>query len=466
MAIIAATVARIKSDPLGALAGKPFVNRLFAQAGHVWRARVFDPATTLGLFMLQVLHGNTAITHLRHLCDLDVRPQSYCDARARLPLAAMASVVERLCRDCISYTQGAYTHGAAATWLGRRVLIADATSCTTPDTPALQRLWPQPSAQKPGCGFPMIKLLGLLDLATGMIVQLSMSCLATHEVSQAAAMTAMLRPGDVLLGDRGFCSFAHLSLLTLKNIDAVFRMHQRQIVDFTPHRAHRHGRGGGGGGGRKRTRGVPTSRFVRRLGPDDQIVEWVKPSKKPDWMTQQEYDQLPATLMIRELRYRVIVPGRRTGVVTIATTLLDPMRHPKRKIAELYGLRWEIENDFRHLKQTMKMDQLKCRTPDGVMKELLLFALVYNLVRAAICAAAARQQADPNRVSFIDALRWLWSARAGSDRAADAVRLLVHRPRPGRWCPRVKKRRPKEYDFTTKLRSQYIQPQSEAGVAA
>jgi hypothetical protein len=450
MAIIASTLARIKSDPLCPLGGKQHVNELFAQAGHVWRERVFDPATTLGLFILQVLHGNTAITHLRHLCNFDVRPQSYCDARARLPLLTLAWVIEQWCRDCIKYTQD-----TAATWLGRRVFLADATTATTPDTPELQSLWPQPSVQKPGCGFPMIKLLGLLDLATGMIVQLSLFCLHTHEMSQAAAMTAMLRAGDVLLADRGFCSFVHLALLALKEIDAVFRMHQRQIVDFTPNRPHQRG------GRKRRKRGVPTSRFVRRLGPDDQIVEWLKPSGKPQWMTQQEYDRLSATLLIRELRYRIIVPGRRTRIVTIATTLVDPMRYPKRKIAELYGLRWEIETNFRHLKQTMKMDQLKCKTADGVMKELLLFALVYNLVRAAMCAAAARQGADPNRVSFIDTLRWLWS-----DRTAEEIKLVLNRIRPGRWCPRVKKRRMKEYDLMTKLRSQYIQPQSEDGLTA
>ena len=195
MAIIAATLSWIKSDPLGSLGGSERINQLFAQAGHVWRDRVLNPATTLGLFMLQVLHGNTAITHLRHLCKTEVCSSSYCDARARLPLVMFVSVIEQLCRDCIRYTQD-----AAATlldnpsaWLGRRVLIADATTVTAPDTPALQVLWPQPSVQKSGCGFPMIKLLGLLDLATGMIVQLSMFCLATHEMSQAAVAHLRVR---------------------------------------------------------------------------------------------------------------------------------------------------------------------------------------------------------------------------------------------------------------------------------
>lgn len=454
MATITRTLAGIKSDPLSSIGGADRINTLFTRAGHVWRDRLLDPAATLKLFILQVLHGNTAITHLRHLCQSAVCPSSYCDARARLPLPAMASVIETLCRDCIECTRG-----AAATWLDRRVLIADATNCSTPDTPALQRLWPQPDAQIPGIGFPMIKLLALVDLATGLIVQLSMFCLNVHEMSQAAAMASMLRPGDVLLADRGFCSFAHLAMLALKKLDAVLRVHQKQLIDFTPNRPHRQR-------GKKRKRGTPTSRFVRRLGADDQRVEWVKPPKPPAWMTQEQYNNLPETLSLRELRYCITVPGRRTRIVTIVTTLLDPMHFPKRQIAQLYGLRWEIETNFRHLKQTMKMDHLKCKTPDGVMKELLVFTLVYNLVRTAMCAAAGNV-VDPNRVSFIDAARWLMSVNAVKSPPGDGCfppDLIINPPRPGRWNPRVLKRRIKPYDLMTKPRSQYMQPQSEEQV--
>ena len=448
MAIVSSTLTRIKSDPLLPLGGADRVNELFAQAGYVWRDRLLNPATTLGLFILQVLHGNTAITHLRHLCRIAVCPSSYCDARARLPLAAMGSVIETLCRECITSTQ------SVTTWIGRRVLIADGTSCTTPDTPALQSLWPQPAAQKPGCGFPLVKLLALVDLATGLIHQVSVFSQRLGEMSQTAAMHAMMRAGDVLLADRGFCSFVHLVMLALKNIDAVFRMHQAQIVDFTPHRARR------GRDHKRHQKGRPTSRFIRRLGAEDQLVEWIKPLKKPGWMCQQDYDQLPATLTIRELRYRITLPGRRTRIVTIATTLLDPTRYPKRAIAKLYGLRWEIETNFRHLKQTMKMDQLKCQTPDGVMKELLVFMLVYNLIRAAMCAAAG-DGVDPNRVSFIDTVRCLCSTRVR------ALTVLIVNPlRINHWSPRVRKRRMKEYDLMTKPRSQYMQPQPEESLTA
>jgi hypothetical protein len=448
MAIIASTLARIKADPLPWLGGRERVNQCFARAGHVWRDRVLDPANTLALFVLQLLHGNTAISHLRHLSDTQAANSSYCEARARLPLAGFAAAVGELCCD------GGKSIEDAARWLGRRVLMADATTAATPDTPALQKLWPQPSAQKPGCGFPVVKLLALLDLTTGLILQLTMMSLKAHEMSQLTGLHEALQPGDVVLGDRAFCSFAHLVLLARASVDAVFRAHQRQIVDFTPGRAHR-----GKSRKKKYQRGIPSSRFVRKLGDEDQIVEWVRPASRPVWMTPEQFATLPSVLQVRELRYHTVIKGRRTRVVTLSTTLLDPMRYPKREIAKLYGLRWEIETNFRHLKTTMGMEHLKCQTPEGVMKELMVFVLAYNLVRGVMALAAARQQvADANRMSFIDTLRWLCKLLTMRQPQAGVPELVVNAPRPGRWCPRLKKRRMKEYELMTKPREEYAEP--------
>ena len=452
MAIIASTLARIKSDPLACLGGKERVNQCFANVGHVWRERLLDPANTMMLFILQVLHGNTAISHLRHLSKLDVADSSYCEARSRLPLAGVALLVEQLCCNCFKCIEN------TGVWLGRRVLLADGSGVTTPDTPALQALWPQPSTQKPGCGFPFIKLLGLLDLATGAILHLTMMGRKSHEMSQLAGLHGALCRGDVLLADRGFCSFAHLALLVASAVDAVFRMHQGLIVDFTPNRPHRTK------SGKKYQAGLPNSRFVRKLGPEDQLVEWIKPRVKPVWMTDEQFAALPQTLPMRELRYRITARGMRTREVTIATTLLDSMRYPKREIARLYGLRWEIETNFRHLKTTMKMEHLKCQSVDGVLKELMVFVLVYNLVRATMVLAAERQDvADANRISFVDALRWL-CAMLTTHPGADVPELNVNRSRPGRWHPRVKKRRMKEYDLMNKPRSQYAEPSANEEV--
>jgi hypothetical protein len=452
MAIIATNLARIKSDPLRCLGGESRVNEHFALAGYTWRERLLDPASTLALFILQILHGNTAITHLRHLVKGAVAASSYCEARARLPLAALATLIDRVCCEGIKDVQSLAS--GPASWLGRRVVVADATSANTPDTPQLQERWPQPSVQKRGCGFPVMKLLGALDLASGMILQLTMMSLATQETSQFVALTAALRAGDIVLADRGFCSFVNVALLSFFPMDAVFRMHQKVIVDFTPHRPHQ---------GKRRKgdrRGRPTSRFIQWLGHEDQIVEWVKPKQRPRWIGALLYAGLPATVKVRELRYRISVRGRRTRVVTIATSLLDPIKYPRQRVAELYGLRWEVETNFRHLKQTMKLDLLKCKTVDGVIKEMMIFVLVYNLVRAAMTLAAYRQGAnDTNRVSFIDALRWLCCAVISGSRPAElAVDLIVNPIRPGRWSPRVKKRRMKEYDLMTRPRSEYAEP--------
>src|SRR5438552_12787787 len=184
-----------------------------------------------------------------------------------------------------------------------------------------------------------------------MIMQLAMMCMNVHEMSQLPGLHGMLKAGDVLLADRGFCSFMHVAMLLKTSVDAVFRLHQRQIVDFTPNRPHRKK------SGKRAKRGMPTSRFVRRLGHEDQIVEWARPPK-PDWMAQAEYERMPQWIEVRELRYHIAVRGRRTRVVTIVTTLLDSMLYAKQQIAKLYGLRWEIETNFRHLKTTMKMEQL------------------------------------------------------------------------------------------------------------
>lgn len=449
MAIVASTLARIKSDPLACLGGADRINDFFARAGHAWRRCALDPANTLKLFVLQVLNGNAAMTELRHLAGSDVRPSSYCDARTRLPGGAVAGFVDSVCGD---YRKA--TEEPAGSWLGHRVFVADATSASTPDEPALQGLWPQPAAQRAGCGFPAVKLLGLLDLVTGMVVQLSLMAMNVHEMSQLPALHAALRAGDVLLADRGFCSFWHLALLAKSSAFALFRMHQGQIVDFTPGRPHRPKKG-------KRSKcskpGTPTSRYVRRLGPEDHLVEWARPAGRPRWMTAAEHAPTPETLLVRELRYRIAARGRRTRVVTIATTLTDAVRYPKREVARLYGLRWEVETDFRHLKATMKMDQLKCQTAAGVLKELMVFVLVYNLVRAAMALAAARQGVDPNRVSFIDALRLLRS-RCRPPAMAGPIDLIVNPPRPGRWHPRVIKRRVKSYDLLNRPRGEYAEP--------
>ena len=135
--------------------------------------------------------------------------------------------------------------------------------------------------------------------------------------------------------------------------------------------------------------------------------------------------------------------------VTLVTTLLDPLRYPKEKLAEAYGLRWTIETAFGHLKTTMKMDVLRCQTVYGIEKELTMFLLVYNLVRMTILTAAQQQGVPPERISFVDALRWLATAKPGDE----LTQLVVNPARPRRIEPRVRKRRPKEFPVMKKTRA-------------
>jgi hypothetical protein len=268
MAIIAATLHRIKSSPLALLGGARKVHECFAAVGHRWRDCPLNPANTLAMFIVQVLHGNTSMAHLRQLCGGQCAESSYCEARKKLPAAGVAAVVEQLSGDAGRCNQ------TDSRWLGRRVLMTDCRSVSAPDKAELQKLWPQPSGQSEGCGFPVIKLLALMDLANGFILQLTLMSRKVHEMSRLAVLHGGLTAGDVLLGDRAFCSFAHLWMLAKMSVDAVFRMHQRQIVDFTPGRRHRRK-----SDARKRRRGVPTSRFVRKLGI--RINWWNGSGRKP-----------------------------------------------------------------------------------------------------------------------------------------------------------------------------------------
>jgi hypothetical protein len=182
----------------------------------------------------------------------------------------------------------------------------------------------------------------------------------------------------------------------------------------------------------------------------DQVVAWLKPKTCPAWMTAEQYAALPEKMLIRELRYTIGGSGFRVREVTLATTLLDAELYTSAELAELYRCRWQVETNLRHLKTTMKMDVLHCETVAGVSKELLMFALTYNLVRLVMLEASGRQKVAVERISFIDALRWLREARAG----ASLPKLVVNPDRPGRAEPRVRKRRPKSYPLMTKPRSE------------
>lgn len=436
MVTIQSALARVKDDVRQLFPAEAIV-RICQSIGHDYRQRTLGPVDTVYAFLLQVLHGNTACSHLPHLLGQCFTDAAYCQARARLPL----ELFKRLLRwGCRAIRQGTETFGC---WHGHRLFHIDGSSFSMSDTPELQAHFGQPGGQRRGCGFPVAHLLVMFDAATGFLLDVLNFPLRTHDISQTPQMHPRLHAGDVLVGDRAFCSYAHMGLLLRRKLHGVFRLRQKIISRLAPHQSQLRCR-------KHKSKCKPMGRTIRRLGPDDEIVEWSKPKQRPSWMTEENFRRLPDVLTLRQLRYRVKTSGCRTREVTLVTTLLDPDAYPKEELAEVFGDRWHVETNLRHLKITMGMDVLHCKTVQGVQKELMMFALVYNLVRCIMLEAGRRQGVSPNRISFADAKRWLATYQPGRILCP----LKVNPFRPGRFEPRVRKRRPKQYPVMRRPRNE------------
>ena len=201
----------------------------------------------------------------------------------------------------------------------------------------------------------------------------------------------------------------------------------------------------------RRSNWHPNPQRLRAIGPNDQVVRYFKcNTPKPKWMERAAYEALPEAIEVREIRYWIKRLGFRTREVILVTTLTDERTYLADELIALYGDRWQVEVDLRSLKITLGMDVLQCRTVDGVLKEIWMFALVYNLVRLVMLQAAARQGVPPDRISFADACRHLRTFGL-VDLAHD---LMVNPNRAGRVEPRVIKRRMKKFPLM-------IQPRDE-----
>ncbi len=406
--LISAGLARVRRTELANLPIDPNFEQLCARAGHLWRDRVFTPLLTLKLFVLQIAHANAAINHLRHLSGMAFVASSYCEARARLPLAAMQELLAKLVESSRQRLGPAIG--------GARLLVVDATSFSMPDTPKLRKRFGLPGRQKPGVGYPVCKLMAILDLASGLFARTLALPLFTHDMRGVVQLHPFLQSGDILVGDRAFCSVIHLAMLQARSIYCVFRLHQK--------------------------------RKASRLG----IVQWKRPKQCPRWMDKASLRLLPRWTNVRIIRHVIEQKGCRTKVVFLATTLLDPDVWSDERLIDLYRRRWEIETCFGHIKTGMKMNVLKCKTVEGVMKELTIYLLVYNLVRLMMLRWAMDNQVDVRRVSLIDAYRRL-AARAAGLPGVD--RIIVNPLRPGRAAPRAVRRRPKKYTLLTMTRAQW-----------
>jgi Transposase DDE domain len=404
---------------------------------HAWRPGVLGPAQTLGLMLRQVAEGNVTGGQVVRMAGGAFSESAWCQARQRLPLEVLRDV-GRAIAEQVRESAGV---AGAPLWHGRRVRLIDATNFSMPDTPELRAYFGDLPGQKPGCGFPVAHCLMIFGKEGGELAYWDASPHKTGDLRHTHdAHAQAIRPGDVLLGDDAFSAYVHLAMLKSRGADGVFPTHHARLVDFTSNRV----------GGPNAPKGSPGSRWVQSLGRDDQLVEYFKPTQRPRWMTPEQFDAIPPSMIVREVRRTVHRKGFRPMRVTVATTLLDAEAYPADEVVALRLERWEVETDLRHLKTTMKMEVLRSETVAGVKKELAAFAVVYNLARLVMANAARRQGVDVRRLSFADALAWLRHAEPGQD----PPRLKVVPLRPDRVEPRAVKRRPKPFDLLNRPRDE------------
>lgn len=398
-----------------------------ATSGSNSRRRIFSPMITFWAFLGQVLDPDApcrkALAHVQVLFasqGLDL-PSSdtaaYCRARLRLPIAVLYRIHDFIaCR--LTAAQEA------------RTLLVDGTTIVLPDTPKNQRFFPQSRSQKPGCGFPLMKLVGLFDLKTGVWIAVARGNKHVAEIRLMRRLFRHLRPGDTLVGDRGFCSYAMICELRERGVDVIFRNHQARKTDF---------------------------RKGQKLGKNDHLIMLDRPKGKAT-------AHLPKELVLREVAVSQSRKGFRTREVILLTTILGLEEMSSEKLGRIYLQRWRVELFFDDIKTTMHMEMMRTKSRAMVHRELLMHMIAYNLVRVLIM----RSDADAERASYkgtVDRIniwgRAIWAAagaaKAKTARLIEAMMATVVEDevpnRPGRLEPRVKKRRPKPYQNLTKPRA-------------
>jgi len=393
-----------------------------------WRERLYPPLTTLGLFVGQTLSSDGACQDAvaRYLsertgrgegpCSLNTGP--YCRARARLPvnlvLGLQRAVGARL-EQALPERWG---------WCGRAVKLVDGTTVSMPDTPANQAVYPQHRGQRPGLGFPLARLVGLLGLGSGAVLDWAMGPYegqGSGELGLFYRLMDTLEAGDVALADRYFANYWIVALLQARGVDCLMRAHAHRRCDF---------------------------RRGQRLGRGDHIVYWQRPKQRPAWLDEATCANLPERIAVRE----IAIGGR-----VLVSTLTDAKAFSPQALDELYRLRWRIELDLRTIKDEMGMELLRCKDPQMVQKEVAVYLLAYNLVRAAMAQAAVLADVLPRALSFKGAVQVLGafheqlrhcgrartSIMIGCVLGAIAQMRIPHRP--GRVEPRAVKRRPKPH---------------------
>ena len=397
------------------------------------RERRFPPTETLSMFLAQALNADRSCQKavdeaaIRRLAA-GVSPGSthtgaYCRARARLPMAMVSSLAGQVGQWVTAQCPTAWQ------WRGRPVRLVDGTTVVMPDTPANQAAYPQPRSQQPGLGFPLCRVVGLLCLGSGALLNAAIGRYrgkGGDEQSLLRSMLDTLQRGDLLLGDAFYATYFLLCALRQRGVDALFEQHGSRSIDF---------------------------RRGQRLGPRDHLIVLAKPAIKPEWMSQADYQQAPSSLIVRELR---------TGGKTLVTTLLCPKQTTKADLKSLYRSRWQVELDLRNIKTTLGMERLSCQTPAMAIKEIWVYLLAYNLIRLMMAQAALHAHRPPRQLSFKHTVQiWIaWTQHANGiyheDKLAGVFVLIAQQrvgDRAGRIEPRAVKRRPKPYPLLTEPRA-------------
>jgi len=324
-------------------------------------------------------------------------------------------------------------------------MLVDGTTVSMPDTPENQKIYPQPESQKEGVGFPIARLVAIISLSCGAVLDVAIGPYKGKETGEHALLRQILgsiSAGDIILGDRYYCSYFLIAMLQRLGADTVFQIHGGRKSDF---------------------------RRGKKLGKKDHLVIWEKPKQRPDWMSEIMYCQMPDTLAIREIKINKKV---------ITTTLLNPKEVTRKELGKLYTKRWLIEVDFRFIKTVLQMDVLRCKTPDMVCKEIWVHLLAYNLIRMVMAQAAYRYNLPPRTLSFKGTLQQL-NAFKGEFLRTAKTRLSImygylleaiasHRVgnRSRRSEPRAVKRRRKPYPLLTKPREEACNELRRGGASA
>jgi hypothetical protein len=426
-----------------ALVPQDRIEKAFGTARWFWQGWIYTPAVTVWVFLSQCLSPDhscrDAVARLiawrvtRGLKPCSAETSAYCTARNDLP----EEVVHELMRDTGKQVEEESPH----TWLwhGRKVRVVDGSTITMPDTPANQAAYPQMKAQKPGCGFPIARILVIFSLSAGTVLEAAIGKYKgkqTGENSLFRRLYDALDKSDIILADRYFSGWSDIALPLARGIDIVVRKHQHRATDF---------------------------RTGKRLGKDDHLVFWTRP-QRPKWMSAEQYATLPEELTLREVRIRVAQRGMRTRSLVVVTTLLDPEQYPPEEIALLYRRRWQAELHLRSLKTVLQMDHLRCKTPERVRNEFHMHMVGYNLIRGVMAAAAFQSGRSPWEISFKGTLQTLGqflpmlpsnAAEIWCETLLAAVATHIVGHRPDRFEPRRVKRRPKPYKLLQKHRCLY-----------